>query len=785
MQLLRELAWRERPAIAWWFFSYRSGPGTDAVDPFDQWGTPHLPTKVLDVAGLPDVEAEELARRLGTPATAVGTVVRESGGYPFFVSELARYLQSQPGPVSPPSVAAVVEARVSALPAEARHLLEYLSLATDPLPPDLLRALLPVPSAGEAVAALERAGLVRFGSDRERGLAYEPQHDRIREAVSASIPGQVLRERHAALGRVLETASATASKLAFHYRAAGDVDNGLRFTLDAARESAGALAFDEAAALLRTAIALHPPPVPWRLHRDLAEALVNAGQCSAGGAAYHAAAQAASAQGEGQDTVRRLSRCAGEQYLYGGQIEDGRGLLREALRAQGIRTPRWPLISSAVLRMRFLMRRSAATPPAVAAVPEARREMVDALWNTAKGTVMVEHVLGDCYALQALFAALQVGDPSRLIPPLGHEAVSQANIGGEFLRKRSFQILEETARLVALVPTPYNRGWLSLCRGAVAFFEGRWRDASAELTAASETFRVSCVGAVYEYAVASTFLLSALLYEGRFRELETLQPALQRWARERGNIYAEAMFASGNTSYLYLAQDAPARAIEEADRVLAAWGATRFTSQHYYHFVATVSARLYQGEGWEAWRRVVATWPQLRRAHFLTLDCIGVQLRDLRARAALAAAAAGPPPADLRAWTRRRLLDAAQGESRRIRRSQLPHARPTAAVVRACVHAARGGVAQARQAFSEAAHGFDSAAMPHLREAVRLRAAELSPEGAATLDDSGAQAAAALREMGVARPERLAAVMVPLEQRPRPALNPGLRESAAAPPPPP
>lgn len=168
----------------------------------------------LPLAALPLAEAELLARStlqgLGRTASdaRIRGLVEEAGGVPFFVEELVRYAASRDaldgaadGP--PISLDAAIVARVHALPPEQRALVEVIAVAGSPLAQGLVFAAAHLEAGAlPALLALRSASLVSWsGAGTDDPVA--PYHDRIREAVAASLVEQTRIAHHLSLGRVL------------------------------------------------------------------------------------------------------------------------------------------------------------------------------------------------------------------------------------------------------------------------------------------------------------------------------------------------------------------------------------------------------------------------------------------------------------------------------------------------------------------------------------------------------------------------------------------------------
>jgi hypothetical protein len=152
----------------------------------------HLASFDVDVDVLTYDESVQLASLLldadGGEQRVAARVARESGGNPFFVSELARQVQDAPSGANTSRTASVdldeaLWSRIISLPVPARTLLELVAVGGKPLP---LGRVARAASIGEhsagALTTLHAERLVRstgLGSDDE----IETYHDRIRETV--------------------------------------------------------------------------------------------------------------------------------------------------------------------------------------------------------------------------------------------------------------------------------------------------------------------------------------------------------------------------------------------------------------------------------------------------------------------------------------------------------------------------------------------------------------------------------------------------------------------------
>jgi hypothetical protein len=701
--------------------------------------------------------AASLLRGAGSAsAERAAAIAAESTGLPFFIGELAHFVTesadhpSQDGlprrgdALPAASIAEVIEHRIARLSAAERRLLEVVSIAGAPL---LRRLLFAAASTGEAarldVARLGRLRLLRTTRVDEEP-AVEVYHDRIRVAILARTDPDLRRALHLALADAMSALpGADPEALVTHFTAAGETRRAGRFAVAAADRAAAALAFDRAAKLYRQALELDSDAAPrWMLHRSLAEALTAAGRGAEAAQSFTTAAAALAAASPGDPVVIDLRRRAAEQFLRSGHVEEGTAAMREVLGAVGVEMPATPLSAAAIMlrhRARFLLRGHDFTPR-----EGARREALarlDALWSAATSLSMTSHAVADALGVQHLVEALALGDRSRVTRSLGLEASFESGLGGRFFRARSARMLAVVRRLADASGDPYDHAWADTAAGTSAWLGAEWEAAVHHCDRAAATFRARCQGVAWEIATNEVYALSACAFLGRLRELAARVPRSLRDAEDRGDLYAANNCRLGQISVVWLAEDRPDHALALAAEVESGWRPEVFHTQRYHHLLGSVQALIYAGRPALAWRAIERAWPRLVDAHFLLLEVPRVELRHLRARAALAAAAAGLDFA--------RHLAIAEAEARRIGSDRVPIAAPFAASIRAGVARLRGDGAGAERALREAVEGFGRAGMALYRAAAQI-ALGVGDEGGAFM-----------REEGVRDPERLAFALLP------------------------
>jgi eukaryotic-like serine/threonine-protein kinase len=660
----------------------------------------------------------------------VQTIARESGGNPFFVSELVRALEEgaadepESGPVA---LEAVIRRRIERLPQPARLVLELIAVGDGPTALGILRRAAGIDREFDTAASILRtARLVRAGGGRESD-DIEAYHSRIREAVLAGLDGASLADRHRRLGDAFITAGeADPVRLVVHFQGAGDFGQAVRYAVAAARRAERALAFNRAAELYRLALTLQAEAGDPSardadaLRVSLADALVYAGRGAEAAREYlQAAAQAPEA--ERLEHTRR----AADQYLRSGHVDEAVVLLARVLEHHGVslpETPRRALPGLLMRRARIRTRGLGFTPRPAASVPDRDLVRVDLTWSVANVMGFVDTIRGADFQARHLLAALEVGEPMRVARALATEA-AYAAAGGPRGRRRARQILDRARAAVGSGGEPYIEGQLRLAGALVSFFGERWRDARAEMDDAATWFRERCRGVIWEINSARGFSLWCASYLGELAELRERAQEYLDDARERGDRYAIASLSAAVPNLAWLVDDRPDEARAVVAEAMEQWSVRGFHVQHYYELIALTNADLYQGRGRAAWERLEQRWPALRRSLLLRIPQIRTELGWCRARAALAAGLEAPE-----------ILAAAESAARDLAGAGPVRAPHLAAMVRAGVLAARGRTEHAAATYMQAAIGFDALEMPVWSAAARRRRAALAGDHGAVAD---------------------------------------------------
>jgi len=184
--------------------------------------------------------SEDLARRaLGASAddTVIARIASQAGGNAFYLEELIRAVAEGRGDDLPETVLAMVQSRLSRLPAEDRRVLRAASIFGQVFWRDGVRALLGGPSCDEAALALRLDDLVSgelIARRREAKLSEQVElafrHVLVRDAAYA-----MLTERDRAVGHLLaatwltQAGETDARVLAEHFERGGEPESAVRF----------------------------------------------------------------------------------------------------------------------------------------------------------------------------------------------------------------------------------------------------------------------------------------------------------------------------------------------------------------------------------------------------------------------------------------------------------------------------------------------------------------------------------------------------------------------------
>ena len=230
----------------------RSSPGrvlvvvaarTELIDDRPTWGGGSVNQVCMRLEPLPDADAAELVRQAGGSRLDEehrAAIVGRAGGNPFFIVESTGMLLREGGahdgePLIPPTVQAMIAARLDSLPPELRDLPRRLSVFRYDFDPDEV-ALVSDATEAQLEQLIDAEIIVR---DETAGPApvWRFRHDVLRDVAYASLPKRERERLHVTIAEQLEAAGAlawAADHLEAGAMAALDLDPGDRGAADRA-----------------------------------------------------------------------------------------------------------------------------------------------------------------------------------------------------------------------------------------------------------------------------------------------------------------------------------------------------------------------------------------------------------------------------------------------------------------------------------------------------------------------------------------------------------------------
>ncbi len=708
--------------------------------------------RILDVGPLSAEEVWTLVSDGDGSARAVPAwieqVVREAGGNPFFVLELAR--AARHGEVgaraSDGSLDDVVYRRVSELRDDARRLLATAAVAARPLPIRVIAEAAGLQNEITALTLLRNERLVRTRKlpDYE---TVEPYHDRIRETVVARLPAAALGQTHLRLANSLEAnAPDNALALVDHWLGADQAHKAGVYAERAAEQAADKLAFHRAAQHYELALSLRELSDEERrdLLERLATVLVHAGRLSDAADAYLKAAAGATG-----DTAVTLTRLATEQLLRGGRLREGFEAGKSLFHEVGLALPKTPnraLFRLILFRMRPSLRRFRYEIRDDVELTPAMRQRLEICWSLSSGLALVDPLFAKYTEQRFMLEALRACHERWLLLARVIEISTGCQAGEANWRQRKPDMVQlvEDARAYG---EPHALGICLVTAGVTAYIGGDWRTGVDWSVEAVRVLMEQVVGGAWEASIARSFWLSNLLQLGEIRELIRLVPEFEREAVDRGDHFAAIGLRTRRTNVTWLALDDPAGARHLLDTTeTPTLLENRFHLQHYYEFLSSTQIELYCGNGTAAWQRVQADWPGLKRSLLLRIQAVEVEALFARGRAAILAAMQG--------GDRAALLRDARKTARRLWRVGAGWGGAMASLLRGNIALVDGDRDAARTFLEGARDAFETADM-HLLRAVtdyQLETIGGTPER---------DPIAWMHDQGIVAPTRLAAMFSP------------------------
>jgi eukaryotic-like serine/threonine-protein kinase len=574
------------------------------------------------------------------PLEAAQWVVQETGGNPFLMSELVKYLALKVEQGSTNLAAARLDAlfAIDDLPRDARRLLIATALAGRPLPVKLIGKAADLDDPLPALTLLRARHYTRTNRG-PLGDSVEVYHHRIGEAIQKTTPRSEQARVHLALADAMEgTGYYDPEAMMLHRLNGGQVERAADLAREAALQAERNLAFDRAARLYRTALSLKD----WTaeevdsLRQQLADALMGAGR---GEDAAELLLELA--EDSEPSEAYRLQAQAAQQLLSNGHLDEAMVLLDTVLARVGLRlapSRRRAWISLAGERICLWWTGYNFVPRSASKVPEALLRKVDICSFVANSFLLIEPIQGAHFHSLDLLYAQKSGEPYRVARAMCREMMlitPKKESTWIALKRRTRALVEDVGRA-------HTNGLLSLGEGMHNYVLGKFKTAYRLLRSAQRTFADHCSGEVFEETVAEVFALRALMFQGELSKVSELLADAVAHASDKRNFLQLAWLRADIFSTLYLAT-------EDLDALRAdiSWMSSRFaprgwngplTYMHLFAHRANLQLLLYEGRNAEAFEEHERRFGHVRAHGFDRQTFTATYLYDMRARAALAAA---------------------------------------------------------------------------------------------------------------------------------------------------
>ena len=345
--------------------------------------------------------------------------------------------------------------RLDALSDAERSFLEIVAISGRPVRVSLVDAAAAIKTSLVLRSDLTGKRLLRAVSTEN----VEIYHDRIREAVLASLSEERRRACHAQFAAALEHAgSEDPERLAYHHQRAGDVSSAVAHAIAAARRATAALAFSKATRCYEQALSLgvREPDERRAILTDLGDALTNAGRGADAARAYLRAADLASG-----NTHLQLSSLAAAQYLRSGHLPEGVQLFNAVLKRVGLRVPegRRALLFR-ILVERVRLRASRRSIPTSGHRTAADYSEIDLCAAAAIGFSMVDPLRSSFFSTRFVRLASRLGEPRRLCLALAGEATQLCHSPRGIGADRVARLLGQARDLADTLGDPHARAFV-------------------------------------------------------------------------------------------------------------------------------------------------------------------------------------------------------------------------------------------------------------------------------------------------------------------------------------
>ncbi len=372
------------------------------------------------------------------------------------------------------------------------------------------------------------------------------------------------------------------------------------------------------------------------------------------------------------------------------------------------------------------------------------RGRLDQLWHAAAGLMIGDDARAAELQARYLAAALRVGEPVHVARGLAMEAAFLAG-SSRASRARATEVQARAEELAGRTGDAVAGALAAASAGIAAAGAGAWRAARERWMAALPDLERD-EHARPAAALVRSWLVAPLWYLGDLGRLFDHVAGMSMTGGNDPLLAAAARTGLANAAHLCRGDVDGAR--RERERAAA-----EPARPHAVHsdLLARAHIDLYGGEPGAAWQQVSDGWRALGRSRALRIQRLRVEAHHLRARCALAAAAAGRD--------RDARLEDAERDTGEIERERMPWSTALARLLRAATCHLRGESEGARAWVRAAEADLERAQMSLYLHAARRAGGMLAGNGHGA--ERAQRADQWLHRAGVADPARLSAVLAP------------------------
>ncbi len=564
-------------------------------------------------------------------------------GSPFWIREMAiaikntqRHRFESKNSVQKDQLNSIIESRLNGLPSDAETLLEFASIAAEPLSSRSLIATAKLdPSAESSINILRKRMLIR-PRGREGAVKYSPYHDKIGEWAESRLSKDALIERHAALADSLSKEnSVTPGSLAYHFHGAGRLSQASDYAIRAAEDAMTKLSFAQAARFYSNSLDWFPGQHPRRgeLLLKKADALKYAGRIIESADAYQEVTSLSVF-----NTYELIIEIA-EQRMTGGQVDKGLDILKPLFSKYRIKIPTSPVKLNFELMRLLVLARIGMRKIAKSSQSKTGRKDTDRLirlcYITSKGLMAVTPILGVYFALKGLVVSEKAGNRYQAGVGLTMVGMGLAQSRG-FLSKWAQQMLQLANEIAIGSGYPYLQSFNRMMLGAQDMVDCRWKRLVENNKKAIEQFKTECRGTTWEINLAMMGVLRGTEEIGDYDEAIKLCAEWLRDCKSRGDLYGQI-----NALLLRASQSLYIGEFEQATRfsrqAIVLYSRNEYSMNHFYADRIDILVKSIRGQTEEATIRLKTVWAHLESQNLHQTPIIRDDALILRGRVELEA----------------------------------------------------------------------------------------------------------------------------------------------------